>query len=142
MRVILPICLVCLLLSPALAQVGAQASDLSQPYRITLGQMYALSMPQIFAALMKDAGWDAPVLAAYDAESKLIRVDILGSRTNIDDAKGSVEDFRSKILAPSLLYLNKALDKKLDEALVRILYTNRQSGKTLLVFEKGTYTLR
>lgn len=142
MRVILPYFLVCLLLSPAVAQVDAKVNDLSQPHQLTLGQMYALSMPQTFTALMKVANWDAPVLTAYDTESNLLQIDILGLRTNIDEARESVEDFRSKVLGPSLSYLNQTLSKKIDEAQMRILYTNRQSGKTLLVYEKGTYTLR
>ena len=142
MRVILPYFLVCLLLSPAVAQVDAKGSDLSQHHQLTLGQMYALSMPQTFTALMKAANWDAPVLTAYDTDSNLLQVDILGLRTNIDEARESVEDFRSKVLGPSLSYLNQTLSKKIDETQMRILYTNRQSGKTLLVYEKGTYTLR
>ncbi len=142
MRVILPYFLVCLLLSPAVAQVDAKVNDLSQPHQLTLGQMYALSMPQTFTALMKVANWDAPVLTAYDTDSNLLQIDILGLRTNIDEARESVEDFRSKVLGPSLSYLNQTLSKKIDETQMRILYTNRQSGKTLLVYEKGTYTLR
>ncbi len=142
MRVVVSICFVCLLSSIAGAQVAAPVTDISRPYSITLGQMYALSMQQTFAAFMKNGDWDAPVLVAYDAEDKRVQIDILGGRTAIDDAKNSVEEFRAKILSPSLIYLNEVLHKNLDESAIRICYTNRQIGKMLLKFENGTYTLQ
>jgi len=142
MKIVRVLCFTLLLVSQAGAQGGSTTSDLNRPYQMKLGHLYALSLQQTVGTFMRGANWDAPVLTTYEEDSNVLRVDVLGGRSDIDRVKESVEDFRGKILGPSLSFLNGTLRANVDESQIRIIYTNRDSGKELLLFERGSYTLR
>lgn len=129
----------------ALAQSPADSSqaptDLARPISVTTGQLYALYLQNTCEVLMDITGWKAPLGVSYEHEANALHVEILGSRTTIDSAKQSMEEFRSKVLTAALAGANAALSASVAEDQVAVTYLNAQTFATILTFHKGTYTL-
>ena len=125
--------------TPAPSTPALPAPVLTKPYAITLGDMLAMCITQTMPVLKSPWGFDADAMASYDHQSGKIQVTIYGSRVSVDEAKGSMEFFRSKVLPPLLVQVAKSYHVGLDESSLTIIYVTKTTMHEVIRRESDKY---
>ena len=113
--------------------------DLAANFQPTWGSELASMLSDVLPVVTHQAGYDVSLLVAYDQDTNIIQILIFGSRTTIDSAKTSTDDFRAKGLTPAIRILADTHGVTLNPDQYRITYMS--SGKVMLTFEDGKYTV-
>ena len=125
--------------TPAPSAPTLPAAVLTKPYAVTLGDMLAICITQTMPVLKSPWGFDADVLANYDHESGKIQITIYGSRTSVDEAKVTVESFRSKVLPLMFARVSKSYHVGLDESALTVIYVTKATMREVIRRESEKY---
>ncbi len=142
-RLVLTLCALAALASSAAAldtpapTARTWPAVLSKPYAVTLGDMIAFCITQSMPVLKGPADYDAGVIASYDHAGGKILVTIFGGRTSVDEAKVSMETFRTKVVPLLSAEVSKSYHVALDESALTIIYV---TGPTMheVIRREGT----
>jgi len=118
-----------------------ESAVLSGKYELQLGELVATFMNGVVDDLQELFDWKAPVVISYSKKEDKIIIALFGSRTTIDSAKGSTDDFRKKVLKEMLVLVDKAFGAKLDDKSYNIIYINKSNRKKMVVYTDGKYMI-
>ncbi len=147
-QTIVMVTLLALTIAPSIGEETQQDPKkyFSQPFQINLGQVVAMSLwNTLYAQMHKTRAdyrlkkWDAPVIVGYNKEIGKVEIAIYGDRSSIDDAKKSVDRFRSDILQKGLEVVNALYNASVTENHISIGYYHE--GRKLLTFTHGAYVI-
>lgn len=127
--------LLCALLLPAAA--GADTSKLSKSYDLTLGDVVARRVADLLALRPEMA--DAPVLASYEPDKKVLELTVAGGRTEVEQAKGALDKLAKMLDDKILPVVNKSFGVSLNNADFTLVYVNRKQGKEIVRREGGKF---
>jgi hypothetical protein len=132
-----------LLLTPARAAHAADPppTDLTAPFEMTLGHVFALHLHQALQTAADLDKWDAPMSTLYRPESRRIDVELLGARGSVDGAKKSMDRFREELLGLALIGANHMCGTNVTEEQVSVVYVDRKHWKEIIRYVNGKYTV-
>ena len=121
---------------PAGARAGEQ---LAQPYRLTLGEVMALSASQYLTVAQLGVPSDATLLASYDKEAKKLMVWVFCLRSGAAEAQEALSNVWYLHIVPMRAYLQGMYGVQLEETDLSAVYVNRENNKEILRGENGEY---
>ena len=127
--------------SPVPAASKLPTAVLSKPYAVTLGDMLSLCITQTMPVLKDPWGFNADATAIYDREDDKIRVTIFGTRTSVDEAKASMEQFRTKVIPLLAAQVAKSYRLTLDESALSLIYVTRATMHEVIRREGAKYVV-
>lgn len=110
---------------------------LTKPYTPQLGDMIALTTAQLMTGLKTI---NAPTLTAYDRDAKRIGIFVYGQKATLDRAKGTLDGLREG-MTTMIDVVGEIYGVKLDEKDFEYAYFDAATGKELVQWADGTYTL-
>jgi hypothetical protein len=137
--------------TPASTTPIAPAVSLGKPYAATLGDMIAFTMSQHMVVVKAlDLNLLSPIMFTYDHDAQKIVVNIYGnphssnvfatSPAPVDQAKGSLEYFRGKVLPVLTSIVNKTYKTTLADSDLTLVYLDRTANmKEVLRLESDKY---
>ena len=158
-RLTLVLCSLAALAAPVLAfdtmsstGPAAPAASLGKPYAVTLGDMIAFTMSQHMVAVRAmDSNIASQIVFSYDHASQRIAVCVYGdphsstsvfgsSLGSVDQAKGSLEYFRSKVFPVLTTIVRKTYNVTVAESDLTLIYFDRTANmKEVLRRESDRY---
>ena len=117
------------------------AENFSTKVELKFGQLIALTINSIQKDYMELNGWDAIVLTTYNQTDNKLEIEIFGSKKSIDGAKSSLTDYIKKVFSPMIKKINEMYSSKITAQDVTIIYTNKRSLKSYIIFEKEQYLI-
>jgi len=99
--------------------------------------MIALTTAQLMTGLKTI---NAPTLTAYDRDAKRIGIFVYGQKATLDRAKGTLDGLREG-MTTMIDVVGEIYGVKLDEKDFEYAYFDAATGKELVQWADGTYTL-
>jgi len=110
---------------------------LTKPYTPQLGDMIALTTAQLMTGLKTI---NAPTLTAYDRDAKRIGIFVYGQKATLDRAKAALDGLRDGMTG-MIDVVGEIYGVKLDEKDFEYAYYDVATGKELVHWADGTYTI-
>jgi hypothetical protein len=117
----------------------AQDGDLSGPFEVRLGHVFAYSLEKEIATMALISRWDAPITVDYDVDTDHLDIELLGARTNVEKAKDSLDRFRDELLTIALARANERHDTSVTTDRLSIVYRNREQWEAIIRYRDGKY---
>jgi hypothetical protein len=89
------------------------------------GEIAATQIGLFFATGIAKQEFDAPVLAQYDRTSKKVMIMIFGSRSNVEGARKSMDDFFKVFGSFAKVFLEKQRGIRLTDSNTTVVYLTR-----------------
>jgi hypothetical protein len=138
---VLALCANSLAVEPS-APSAAASNDLSKTYPMKLGNIFALSLQQATEVFKDNAKWREPLIVSFDSKESRLGIRILGgSRTTIDSAKKTIDEFKTEVLGPALAHTNETLGTDVAEDQIRVTYLSGATLRPLITLENGTFVI-
>lgn len=117
----------------------AQDQDLSRPFEVTFGHIFAMSLEREIATTALVNDWDAPITVDYDADGVRLEIELLGARVDTESAKESLDRFLRELLTTSLARANERVGTSVTENQIMVVYRNRQQWEAIIRYQDGKY---
>lgn len=126
-----------ILSAPPLVRAQAAPANLAAPYTLTVGDMAALILPELFKV---NASFDAPVVVTFEPTLNVIDIEIFGARSTVEGARGSLMEYVSFLQQAHVPYVQRRFGVTLTPENYRLMYYDRSArgGARLIVqMDKG-----
>ncbi|MCX6142820.1 MAG: hypothetical protein NTZ35_06335 [Ignavibacteriales bacterium] len=100
--------------------------NLNSSYQVKVGDYAALLLPNL---IRPHTDLDAPIVCTYELESNTIDLEIFGGRSNVEGARGTMNNYMAFVHSSFIPYANRRLGIYLTDQNFRLSYFDRLTHK-------------